>query len=344
MKIKKRTFGVLSNGKKASLFTVSNGMMAFSVTDYGCVITSIELKTGGGKTVDVALGYSTLDGYVKNPLFFGALVGRYANRISGASFSIDGVDYPLAANDNGNCLHSGYPGWHKVLWNTDVFKKRDEAGIVFTRSSPAGEQGFPGNCSVRVMYSLSAENEIVIRYSARSDAPTPFNLTNHTYFNLAGHDSGSILNHRLQLFCDAYVPVSETAIPLGGTAPVEGTPFDFRSPKRIGDEIEMVPGGYDHNWVVDGRGKDPLRPVASVYEPETNRSLTVSSTQPGVQFYAGNFIDNEEGKGGFVYGKRSGFCLETQHFPDSPNRPEFPDCILRPENRYVHKTVWKFDF
>lgn len=344
MKIKKRTFGVLANGRKVSLFTVSNGSMSFSVTDYGCVITSIELKSEGGKTVDVALGYSTFEGYVRNPLFFGALVGRYANRISGASFSLDGLEYSLTKNDNGNCLHGGNPGWHKVLWNPDVFKKQDEAGIVFTRVSCAGEQGFPGNCSVRVMYSLTSDNEIVIRYSARSDAATPFNLTNHTYFNLAGHDSGSILNHRMQLFCDNYVPVSETAIPLGGVSPVEGTPFDFRTPKRIGDEIDMVPGGYDHNWVVNESGNEDLRPVASVYEPETRRSLTVKSTQPGVQFYAGNFISDEAGKNGCVYGKRSGFCLESQHFPDSPNRPEFPDCILRPENRYVHKTVWKFDF
>ncbi len=344
MKIKKRTFGVISNGKKVSLFTVSNGSMSFSATDYGCIITSIELKSGAGKTADVVLGYSTLDGYIKNPLFFGALVGRYANRISGASFSLDGTKYPLTVNDNGNCLHSGNPGWHKVVWKSDVFKKQDEAGVVFTRMSPAGEQGFPGNCSVRVMYSLNSDNEIIIRYSAVSDAATPVNLTNHTYFNLAGHDSGSILNHRMQLFCDNYVPVSETAIPLGGTAPVEGTPFDFRTPKKIGDEIDMVPGGYDHNWVVNDAGQDSLRPVASVYEPESRRSLVVKSTQPGVQFYAGNFVNGEPGKDGFIYGKRSGFCLETQHFPDSPNRPEFPDCILRPENRYVHKTIWKFDF
>ena len=341
MKIKKRVFGTLSNGKKASIFTVSNGEMAFSVTDYGCIITSVRL--GRENPVDVVLGYSTLEGYIKNPLYFGALIGRYANRVAGASFSLDGKEYRLTDNDSGNCLHGGKPGWHKLLWDADIFKKQNEAGVVFTRISPAGEQGFPGACSVRVMYSLTDDNEIVLRYYARSDAPTPFNLTNHTYFNLAGEDSGTILDHSLRLFADSYTPVDSLAIPTGEVAAVQGTPFDFRSPKRIGDEIDAVPGGYDHNWVVN-KSDLQMSPVAFLRDPLSDRTLSIASTQPGVQFYAGNFIDNESGKNGFVYVKRGGLCLETQHFPDSPHRNDFPDCILRPEKPYRHKTIWKFGF
>ena len=341
MEIKKRTFGVLSNGKKASLFTLSNGEMAFSVTNYGCIITSV--LVGCQAPVDVVLGYSTLEGYIKNPYFFGAIIGRYANRIAGASFALDGKEYRLTDNDGGNCLHGGKPGWHKMLWEASAFKERDEAGVVFTRLSPAGEQGFPGACFTRVAYSLTACNEIVLRYYARSDAPTPVNLTNHTYFNLAGEDSGTILDHRLQIFADSYTPVDSAAIPTGGAAAVAGTPFDFRSPKRIGDEVDAVPGGYDHNWVV--RQKDEgMNPVAVLSDPASGRTLSISSTQPGVQFYAGNFIDREPGKNGFVYAKRSGLCLETQHFPDSPHNPDFPDCVLRPEESYRQKTVWKFGF
>ncbi len=343
MKIKKRIFGVLSNGKRASLFTVSNGEMAFSVTDYGCIITAVELGLQNKAPVDVVLGYSTLEGYIRNPLFFGALIGRYANRIAGASFALDGKEYRLTDNDGGNCLHGGKPGWHKALWEADVFKKQNEAGVVFTRISPAGEQGFPGSCSVRVMYSLTADNEIILRYYARTTASTPFNLTNHTYFNLAGEDSGSILDHSLQLFADSYVPVNAAAIPTGGTAVVEGTPFDFRAPKRIGEEIDAVPGGYDHNWVVNQTDAS-VNPVAFLRDPKSNRTLSIKSTQPGVQFYAGNFINDETGKNGFVYTKRSGLCLETQHFPDSPHNADFPDCILRPDEPYSHKTVWKFCF
>ena len=341
MKIKKRTFGVLSNGEKASLFTVSNGEMAFSVTNYGCVITSVLL--GRQNPVDVVLGYSTLEGYIKNPLFFGALIGRYANRIAGASFSLDGKEYPLTDNDGGNCLHGGRPGWQKMLWDADIFKKQNEAGVVFTRLSPAGEQGFPGACFVRVMYSLTTDNEIVLRYYARSDAPTPVNLTNHTYFNLAGEDSGLILDHSLQLFADSYTPVDSAAIPTGGLADVTGTPFDFRAPKRIGDEIDAVPGGYDHNWVVRQTDKR-VNPVAVLRDPASGRTLSIKSTQPGVQFYAGNFIKDEPGKNGFVYAKRGGLCLETQHFPDSLHNADFPDCILRPDEPYRQKTIWKFGF
>ena len=344
MKIKKRSFGILSNGQKTSIFTISNGEMSFSTTNYGCIITSIVVPSAStGKKDDVVLGYSTLEGYTKNPVFFGALVGRYANRISHASFSLDGKAYHLTPNDNGNCLHGGKPGYHKTVWDAEPFSNMKEAGVTFRRKSPDGEQGFPGNVDLKVSYSLTVENEIIIRYSARTDMPTPVNLTNHTYFNLAGHDSGTVLDHQVQLFSDRYVPVDAFAIPSGEIREVEGTPFDFRKPKPIGRDIAEVPGGYDHNWEINSSG-NTLNPVAGVYEPVSGRSLTVYSTQPGVQFYTGNFLNNESGKDGEIYGKHQGFCFETQHFPDSPNRPEFPDSILLPENHYRQQTVWRFDF
>jgi aldose 1-epimerase len=343
MKIKKKSFGVLSSGEKVSLFTVSNGEMSFSVTNYGCAITSIKVPSAKGKVDDVVLGYSTLDGYVKNGPFLGCLVGRFANRISNAAFSIGGVTYKLTDNEGGNCLHGGKPGYHKMVWSAEAFSNTREAGVLFRRTSEDGEQGFPGTVDFRVSYSLTSENDIIIRYNAKTDAPTPINLTNHTYFNLAGHDSGNVLDHQVQLFCDRYVPVDSHAIPSGEILDVAGTPFDFRSPKAIGKDIDAVPGGYDHNWEINRAGDGPS-PVAGVFDPSSGRALTVYSTQPGVQFYTGNFLNNEVGKNGELYGKNAGFCLETQHFPDSPNRREFPDCILLPGDQYRQQTIWHFDF
>lgn len=343
MKIKKRAFGVLSNGQKASIFTISNKKMSFSVTNYGCTITSINLPSENGRMDDIVLGYSTLDGYTRNPCFFGCLVGRFANRISNASFELTGKTWHLEANEGANCLHSGKHGYHKIVWDAKPFCSTHEAGVVFTRTSPAGEQGFPGNLDLQVTLSLTSENDIRIKYRARTDEPTPVNLTNHTYFNLAGHDSGSVLDHQVQLFADRYVPVDAKSIPSGEILDVAGTPFDFRSPKSIGKDIESVKGGFDHNWEINRAG-DALNPVAGVFEPKTHRSLTVYSTQPGVQFYTGNFLNGEICKNGEPYVKNQGFCLETQHFPDSPNRPEFPNSILLPNDQYRHDTVWHFDF
>ncbi|HQL32542.1 MAG: galactose mutarotase [Treponema sp.] len=343
MKVKKRSFGVLSSGQKVSLYTVSNGVMSFSVTNFGCTITSICLPESNGCSGDVALGFPALHGYLHNTPYFGCLVGRFANRISGARFDLAGASHSLEANDHGNCLHSGRKGFHNQVWESDSFVNTSEAGVIFRKKSPAGDQGFPGNLDVRVTYSLSRNNEIIIRYAVKTDAPTPVNLTNHTYFNLAGHDSGSVEDHTVQLFCDRYIPVDEHAIPSGDILDVAGTPFDFRSPKAIGTDIGSVVGGYDHTWEINRAGES-LNPVAGVYEPVSGRTLTVYSTQPGVQFYTGNFLDSIPGKDGCYYGKRSGFCLETQHFPDSPNRPEFPLSILIPDQRYRHETIWHFDF
>ncbi len=343
MKVKKKNFATLSSGKKVSIYTVSNGVMSFSVTNFGCTITSICLPEMNGCSGDIALGFPTFQGYLANAPYFGCLVGRFANRIADASFKLAGKSYSLEANDHGNCLHSGRKGFHNQVWEADSFVNATEAGVIFRKKSPDGEQGFPGNLDVRVTYSLTNQNDIVIRYAVKTDAPTPVNLTNHTYFNLAGHDSGSVDNHAVQLFCDRYVPVDANAIPSGEILDVAGTPFDFRSPKTIGKDIAAVAGGYDHTWEINRAG-DALNPVAGVYEPVSGRSLTVYSTQPGVQFYTGNFLDGVPGKDGYSYGNRAGFCLETQHFPDSPNRPEFPLSILLPDQRYRHETVWHFDF
>ncbi len=343
MRIKKKSFGTLSNGKRASLYTISNGTMSFSVTDYGCIITSIELPSKDGSVEDVALGYSTLEGYTRNNCFFGCIVGRFANRIAGAKFELSGKTWQLDANENGNCLHSGKKGYHKMLWKAEPYRNARETGIAFRRRSPAGEQGFPGTLELKVTYGLTADNDIAIRYYAKTDAPTPVSLTNHTYFNLAGHDAGSVFDHQVQLFCDRYVPVDSRAIPTGEILAVEGTPFDFRTPKPIGKDYAASNGGYDHNWAVNRGGESPY-PVAGVYDPKSGRSLTVYSTQPGVQFYTGNFLNNLQGKDGAVYANNGGFCLETQHFPDAPNRPQFPDSILKPGERYREETIWHFDF
>lgn len=343
MKIKKKSFGVLSTGQKVSLYTISNGDMSFSVTNFGCIITSINLPNAIGTRDDIVLGYSTLEGYTNNVPYFGCIVGRFANRISNAAFNLIGKTWNLTPNDSTNTLHGGNPGYHKAVWKARPFSNNREAGVVFSRKSPSGEQGFPGNLDLSVTYSLSENNDISLRYSAKTDEPTPVNLTNHTYFNLAGSSSPSVLDHQVQLFADRYIPVNEKAIPSGEILDVVGTPFDFRSPKAIGKDISQVTGGFDHTWEINRSG-EALNVVAGVYEPVTRRSLTVYSTQPGVQFYTGNFLDNEKGKMGCLYSNHAGFCLETQHFPDSPNRPEFPSCFLLPGDKYKQNTVWHFDF
>lgn len=342
MKIRKRPFGTLSTGQKVSLFTISNSEMSFSVTNYGCNITSILVPDQIGQK-DLVLGYSTLEGYIVNASYLGCIVGRFANRIANAAFTLGGTTYPLTANNNGHCLHGGKPGYHKMVWKAEPFTNSKEAGVMFRRISPAGEQGFPGNLDLRVSYSLTAKNDIILRYSVKTDEPTPVNLTNHTYFNLAGHDAGSVLDHKVQLFADRYVPVDADAIPISDAIDVAGTPFDFRSPKAIGKDIASVPGGFDHNWEINRAG-DALNPVAGVYEPISGRTLTVYSTQPGVQFYTGNYLSNLIGKDGAIYEKHGGLCLETQHFPDSPNRIAFPDSILLPGDNYRQQTIWHFDF
>lgn len=344
MKLVKRPFGTLSDGRSVSLFTISSADMSISVTDLGCTVTSILLPAVADAPGDIVLGYSTLEGYVSNWSLFGATVGRYAGRIGGASFTLDGTTCVLHKNNSGNCLHGGFPFWQGMLWQAKPYRRAREAGVVFSRRSPDGEQGFPGNLDVRVTIGLTAGNDVVIRYGAKTDAPTPLNLTNHTYFNLAGHGAGPVLDHELTLFADSYLPVDGSGLPTGEICPVADTPFDFRTARPVGWSIgEKTLPGYDHTWAVRRTGK-PVEPVAIVREPKTGRSLTVSSSLPGVQFYTAPGLAEKRGKNGFWYGSNEGFCLESQFFPDSPNRPAFPDATIRPGDQYMHTTVWHFGF
>ncbi len=298
------------------------------------------------RSADVALGFDSLAGFLTPHPFFGAIIGRYGNRIGAATFTLDGASYTLAKNNGPNNLHGGDKGFDKQVWNAQAVAGRN--AIEFTRTSVNGEEGFPGNLAVRVTYELTDKNELVVDYVATTDKATPVNLTQHTYFNLAGEGNGDILGHQLTINADRYTPVNDTLIPTGELAPVQGTPFDFRQPTAIGARIndanpQLKNGqGYDHNWVLNRSGEG-LQLAARVLEPTSGRTMEITTTEPGLQFYAGNFLDGTiKGKSGHVYGKRSGFCLETQHYPDSPNKPEFPSTILRPGQEYRSKTVFAF--
>ena len=349
MDVRKERFGMLSSGDAVSLFTVSNGTMSFSVTDYGCCITSILLPAAKGGYDDIVLGYSTLDGYIRNKPHFGSIIGRCAGRISNAEFSLDGTRYELTRNSGGkHCLHGGYPAYDRQLWKADTISGSDEAGVRFSRISPDGEQGFPGEVLFTVSYTLSKDNTITLRYEAQTTKTTPINLTNHTYFNLnpAGMEADggyiSALNHQVQLFASRYAEVDEDLIPTGKLIPVEGTPFDFRTPKLLSQDFDKLENGYDNTWLIDTDGRDIIPCVAVVREPVTGRTLHIYSTQPAITMYTANFLDGEPGKNGDVYNEHSAVCLETQHIPDSPNHPEFPSVWVHPGEAYRHETQWRF--
>jgi aldose 1-epimerase len=291
----------------------------------------------------VALGFDSLEPYLKGHPFFGAIAGRYGNRIAKGRFALNGKTYSLAVNNGPNHLHGGVKGFDKHVWQAQVSGSN---ALVLTRRSPDGEEGYPGNLDVRITYTLTDRNELVVDYHATTDKPTPVNLTQHTYFNLAGQ--GDILGHEMAIEADRYTPVDSDLIPTGELAPVAGTPFDFRTPTAIGARIDasnpqIANGrGYDHNWVLNRSGSG-LQPAAHVFDPVSGRTLDVFTTEPGVQFYTGNFLDGTlTGKGGTVYRRRTGFCLETQHFPDSPNQPAFPSTILEPGREYRTQTVFRF--
>ena len=346
MKIKKQKFGLLSDGKKAYLYTISNGNISFSVTNYGCIITSIIVPGKDGVKADIALGSSTFEGVVSSSSYFGAMVGRFANRIGGSKFLLHNNVYNLCANDNGNCLHGGFPFWDKVLWDAEIVKTSAGSGVCFTRVSPDGEQGMPGNLKVSVTYILSHLNEIIIKYTAVSDKDTPVNFTNHSYFNLAGQ-TGTIENHVLTMNCPSYLEVDKNLIPTGKIIPVDNTIFDFREGKSIGKdlldkEIEGT-GGYDHCYCIS-HNMEGFTQFATVFEPESGRKMSVSTDLPGVQFYSGNSLNGTKGKNGMTYKKYSGFCLETQYYPDSPNKPEFPSCILKAGEKFKSTTIYKFEW
>jgi len=342
-------FGKLPDGTAVARYTLTNALgMQVSAIDYGGIITSIKVPDRDGKLADIVLGYDSLEGYVENPPHFGAIIGRYANRIGKASFTLDGKTYPLIANNKGNTLHGGPIGFDKMMWTVEDTGK-DEKGVslLLKRTSPDGEQGFPGNLTAQVRYTLSNANELAIEYSATTDQPTVVNLTHHDYFNLAGEGSGDVLGHRVQIHAERYTPADETLLPTGKLASVAGTPVDFRELTPIGprinadDALVKLPGGYDHNFVID-RKSDELVLAARVEEPNSGRVMEVRTTEPGMQLYTANHVTGIKGKAGHVYDKHSALCLETQHYPDSPNRPEFPPTTLRPGATYSTKTVYSF--
>jgi aldose 1-epimerase len=346
--IQRSTFGKTADGQTIELYTLTNrqGMQA-AITNYGGRVVSIRVPDRNGKLADVVLGFDDLQGYLGNNPFFGAIVGRYANRIAKAQFRLDGVEYKLAANNGPNSLHGGLKGFDKRVWTPREISE-SHPSLELTYLSKDGEEGYPGNLQVKVVYSLSDDNKLKIDYSATTDKDTVLNLSNHSYFNLAGQGNGDILKHILMINADRFTPVDATLIPTGELRKVEGTPFDFRKPTAIGARINQdnqqleFGKGYDHNFVLNRRGSG-LTLAARVTDPESGRVLEVLTTQPGLQFYTGNFLDGTiHGKGGKVYGHRSAFCLETQHFPDSPNHPRFPSTELKPGETYHEVTVFKF--
>jgi aldose 1-epimerase len=355
VKIRKIHFGTLGNGQLVNLYTVSNGKMSFSVSDFGCTITSILLPDRFGGTDDVVLGFSTFDDYVRSAgVSFGTVVGRYANRIGGASFSLGRRTYELDHNDGPNCLHGGFDSFDKKSWRGVPVRTARGTGVRFMRISPDGEQKFPGTVTLCATFLLNHKNELFVEYDGRTNHDTPISLTNHTYFNLAGHEAGSVCQTSLQLFCSSYIPTDEKLIPDGRILPVLHTPYDFTTPKLIGKDIGATDCGYDHCYVtpayeysflsgsaVSGKQK-PLIKTASVYEPVTGRRMEVDTNQEGIQFYTANWIEGIRGKNGVIYHNHDAFCLETECFPDSPNKQDFPSVILHPDEEYHARTVYRF--
>jgi aldose 1-epimerase len=346
--VKKEDFGQ-ADGQSVALYTLTNrnGVEA-KITPYGGIVVSLKVPDRNGKLGDIVLGFDNLDSYLKgNDPYLGALIGRYGNRIGNGRFTLNGVEYKLATNNGPNHLHGGIKGFDKVVWNAQPAKTRNGAKLTLTYRSRDGEEGYPGNLSVRVVYTLTDNNELKIDYSATTDKDTVVNLTHHSYFNLAGQGNGDILNHQLMINADRFTPVDSTLIPTGELRSVKGTPFDFKQSTAIGarinqeDEQLKFGKGYDHNFVLNGR-TGILRHAAKVTETSTGRVMEVWTTEPGLQFYSGNFLDGKTGKEGKSYQIRYGLCLETQHFPDSPNKPDFPATVLRKGRIYRTTTIYKF--
>jgi aldose 1-epimerase len=346
-------FGTLANGQSAQLFTLRNAHgIELQLTNYGGIITSLKTPDRTGRLADIVLGYDNLAAYVANSPYFGAIVGRYANRIARGHFSLDGATYTLAVNNGPNSLHGGLRGFDKVVWNARAFQNQEGQGVTLDYTSAAGEEGYPGTLHATVTYTLTSDDRLIVDYAATTDKATPINLSQHSYWNLSGNAVRDILGHVLTINADATTPVDTTLIPTGAIAPVQGTPFDFRTPTAIGARVDdrqnaqiRYGNGYDHNWVLN-RGSaapDALVLAARVVEPTSGRTMEITTTEPGLQFYSGNFLDGSNvGKGGVVYHFRYGIALETQHFPDSPNHSNFPSTILRPGQQYRSRTVFKF--
>jgi len=347
--IQQQPFGT-HDGRPITLYTLTNSHgVEVRAMNYGGIIVSIRVPDRKGQSADVVLGHETLEGYIPNPPYIGAIIGRYGNRIANGTFNLEGKTYTLPKNDGPNTLHGGIARtFDRVVWDGEV-KGRNE--VAFSYTSKDGDDGFPGNLKVRVSYTLTDGNAILIDYEATTDKATPINLTQHSYFNLAGEGNGDILNHEIMINGDHFTPVDKNLIPTGELRPVKGTPLDFTTPTKIGARIDdkydqiALGHGYDHNFVLNHKpNENGLVLAARVLEPTSGRTLEVWTTQPGVQFYTGNFLDGSvTGKQGHVYNRRYAFCLETQHFPDSPNHPDFPTTILKPGETFREKTVFKFE-
>ena len=344
MTIEKTGYGTLPDGRKADLFTLTNAKgMRVTLTNYGAITVGVEVPDRHGILCDVTLGYDTLKGWLASTSYFGATVGRYANRIAKGKFTLEGQAYTLAVNNGENALHGGLVGFNRVLWDAVPVESPTSIGIKFTYLSKDGEEGYPGNLKVTAVYRLTDANEFKVTFSATTDKTTIINMAHHTYWNLSGdRGAADILGHELMVTADKYTPVDAGLIPTGELKDVKGTPMDFTAPTAIGARIAQVDGGYDHNFVLRNQaGKVEL--VARVHEPKSGRIMEIYSDQPGVQFYSGNFLDGTAtGKGGAVYKKHAGFCLETQHYPDSPNQKDFPPVVLRPGETYKHVMIHRF--
>jgi aldose 1-epimerase len=347
-RMSKESFGKLPDGQEVSRFTLTNkNGIEMQVINYGGIITSLKVPDKNGVMKDIVLGYDSLSSYLKSSPFFGALIGRYGNRIGNGKFSLDGQAYTLAQNNNGQHLHGGEKGFDKVFWNIEQVKAPEGPGLRLTYVSKDMEEGYPGTLHVEVFYILTDNNELKIDYNASTDKKTIVNLTQHTYFNLTGDPKRDILGHELMLKADKFVPVDKTLIPTGELKAVANTPFDFNQPVKIGARINdkdqqlQFGQGYDHCWVLSSG--DSMKFAASLYEPESGRLVEVYTTEPGIQFYSGNFLDGTlVGKDGIAYAHRTGLCLETEHFPDSPNKPQFPSVVLNPGEVYKTQTTYRF--
>lgn len=348
MTTEKRPFGKNRFGESVDLFMLTNRHgMNVSIMSHGGTIVSLEVPDRNGQMADIVLGHDTAAEYVQETPYFGAAIGRFANRIRGGTFTLNGKAYALALNNGPNALHGGRRGFDKVIWEAELLKEKNALRLTYI--SPDGEEGFPGEVKTVMTYRLTEENELSISYAAETTRATPYNITNHSYFNLAGHDAGTVGGHSMMIKANTFLPTDESAIPYGHEAPVAGTPFDFRTATAIGARIETddeqirFGKGYDHTFCLEKQSAGELSLAARAADPLSGRIMEVYTTEPGVQFYTGNYLDGTlRGKGGCRYVRRAGFCLETQHYPDSPNQPPFPDAILRPGSPFLSQTIHKF--
>lgn len=345
----KEVFGKLADGTEIHRWSLENGGTRLRVLSYGGIVQSLEVPDREGRYANVSLGFDSVEEYVADSPYFGALIGRYGNRVGGGRFTLDDTAYELSVNDGGNSLHGGAGGFDKTVWDVEPFVQDSNVGLRLTRTSPHGEMGYPGTLRTAVTYTLTEEGDWRIDYEATTDRPTVVNLTSHVYWNLAGEGSGSAHDHELEIAASRYTPVDAGLIPVGEPAEVAGTPFDFRRAKPVGADVRtrdqqlLYAKGFDHNWVLDKGRTDLPERAATLRDPSSGRTLTISTTEPGLQFYSGNFLDGTlAGPSGRIYRQGDAVCLETQHFPDSPNKPSYPSTVLRPGQTYRSTTVHSF--